>query len=144
MKKALLSAGLVLLAFGAQAQMLKATQVPAVVKATFKTQYPTVKTNTWEKEHGNYEAAFTMKGATMSALITPAGELVEKETDMAAAKLPAAVRATLARDYKSYQVTEAATIVSAAGATTYEAELSKAGKKHDVLFNANGTLAQKK
>jgi len=40
-------------------------------------------------------------------------------------------------------VTEAATIVSAARLTTYEAELSKAGKKHDVLFNADGTLAKK-
>ena len=143
MKKTLVTAGLALFAFGAQAQMLKAAQVPAVVKATFKTQYPTVTSNTWEKEHGNYEAGFTLKGATMSALINPAGELVEKETDMASTKLPAAVRATLARDYKAYKVTEAATIVSAAGVTTYEAELSKAGKKHDVLFNADGTLAKK-
>lgn len=46
MKKALVSAGLALLACGAQAQMLKATQVPAVVKAPFKAQYLTVKTNT--------------------------------------------------------------------------------------------------
>ena len=143
MKKNLLSAALGLLAFGAQAQMLKTAQVPAVVKATFKAEYPTVKTNTWEKEHGNYEAGFTMKGATMSALINPAGEMVEKETDMAATKLPAVVRSTLARDYKTYKVTEAATIVSAAGVTTYEAELSKGGKKHDVLFNADGTLVKK-
>jgi len=64
-----------------------------------------VTSNTWEKEHGNYEAAFTLKGATMSALIKPAGELVEKETDMVAAKLPAAVRATLARDYKTLGLT---------------------------------------
>lgn len=128
MKKNLLSAALGLLAFGAQAQTLKTAQVPAVVKATFKAEYPTVKTNTGEKEHGNYEAGFTMKGAIMSALINPAGEKVEKETGMAATKLPAAVRALLARDYKMYKVTEAATIVSAAGVTTYEAELSKSGK----------------
>ena len=138
MKKTLVSAGLALLACGAQAQMLKATQVPAVVKATFKAQYLTVKTNTQEEEHGNYEAGFTVNGTTMSALINPAGELVEKETDMAATKLPAAVRAMLARDYKTYKVTEAATIVSAAGVTTHEAELSKAGKRHDVLSNALG------
>ena len=36
MKKSLLSAALALLAFGAQAQMLKTAQVPTVVKATFK------------------------------------------------------------------------------------------------------------
>lgn len=138
MKKTLVSAGLALLACGAQAQMLKATQVPAVVKATFKAQYLTVKTNTQEEEHGNYEAGFTVNGTTMSALINPAGELVEKETDMAATKLPAAVRAMLARDYKTYKMTEAATIISAAGVTTHKAELSKAGKRHDVLCNALG------
>lgn len=143
MKKNLLSAALGLLAFGAQAQMLKTAQVPAVVKATFKAEYPTVKTNTWEKEHGNYEAGFTMKGAIMSALINPAGEMVEKETDMAATKLHATVGALLARDYKMYKVTEAATIISAAGGTTHKAELSKGGKKHDVLFNAYDFLIKK-
>ena len=132
-----------LLAGGAQAQMLKPAQVPAAVKTTFQAKFPLVKTNTWEKEKGNYEAAFKLNGATMSALLNPAGELIETETDMAPAKLPAAVRATLARDYKTYQVSEAATLVSAAGTTTYEAEVSKAGKKHDVLFNADGTLVKK-
>ena len=102
-----------------------------------------MKTNTWEKEHGNYEAGLSMKGAIMSALINPAGEMVEKGTDMAATKLPAAVRASLARDYKMYRVTEAATIVSAAGVTTCEAELSKGGKKHDVLLIADCTFVKK-
>ena len=60
----------------------------------------------------------------MSALITPVGELVETESDMSSAKLPAAMRATLDRDYKAYKVTEAAVLVSASGATTYEAEVS--------------------
>ena len=78
----------------------------------------------------------------MSALITPAGELVETESDMSSAKLPAAVRATLARDYKPYEVTEAAVLVLASGATTYEAEVSQGGKHHDVVFNADGSLAK--
>ena len=79
----------------------------------------------------------------MSALITPAGELVETESDMSPAKLPAAVRATLARDYKAYKVTEAAVLVLASGATTYEAEVSQGGKHHDVVFYADGSLAKK-
>ena len=83
MKKSLLSGALALLAFGAQAQMLRTAQVPA------------------------------------------------------------AVRALLARDFKMYKVTEAATIISAAGVTTHKAELSKGGKKHDVLFNADDFLIKK-
>ena len=79
----------------------------------------------------------------MSALLTPAGELLETETDMSPAKLPAAVRAKLASDYKTFKITEAATLVSANGTTTYEAEVSKGGKHQDVVFNADGSLVKK-
>lgn len=122
----------------AHAQMLKPAQVPAAVKATFKTKFPAITSNTWEKEGTNYETGFKQNGITMSALITPAGELLETESVMSPAKLPAAVRIKLASDYKAYKVTEAATLISADGKTTYEAELS-----HDVVFNADGSLAKK-
>lgn len=79
----------------------------------------------------------------MSALITSAGKLVETESDMSPAQLPAAVRAKLASDYKVYKVTEAAVLVSASGTTTYEAEVSRGGKHQDVVFNVDGSLARK-
>ena len=139
----LLAAFALALAAPAHAQMLKPAQVPAAARATFKAKYPLVKTNSWEKEGDKYEAGFKQNGITMSALITPAGELIETESDMSPAKLPAAVRAKLASDYKAYKVTEAAVLVSASGATTYEAEVSQGGKHHDVVFNADGSLAKK-
>ncbi len=144
MKQVLIMAAFALaLTAPAHAQMLKPAQVPAAVKATFKAKFPLVKTNTWEKEGDKYEAGFKQNGITMSALITPAGELLETESDMSPAKLPAAVRTKLASDYKAYKVTEAATLISADGKTTYEAEVSKGGKSHDVVFNADGSLAKK-
>ena len=144
MKQVLIMAAFALaLTAPAHAQMLKPAQVPAAVKATFKAKFPAITRNTWEKEGTKYEAGFTQNGITMSALITPAGELVETESDMSPAKLPAAVRTKLASDYKAYKVTEAATLVSAGGKTTYEAEVSKGGKSHDVLFNADGSLVKK-
>ena len=139
----LLAAFALALAAPAHAQMLEPAQVPAAVRATFKAKFPLVKTNSWEKEGDKYEAGFKQSGVTMSALITPAGELVETESDMSPAKLPAAVRAKLASDYKAYKVTEAAVLVSASGATTYEAEVSKGGKHQDVVFNADGSLVKK-
>ena len=144
MKHVLLLAAFALaLAAPAYAQMLKPAQVSAAARAMFKAKFTLVKINTWEKEGDKYEAGFKQNGVTMSALITPAGELVETESDMSPAKLPAAVRATLARDYKAYKVTEAAVLVSASGATTYEAEVSQGGKRHDVVFNADGSLVKK-
>ena len=144
MKNAMILAAFALaLAAPAHAQMLKPAQVPAAARATFKAKFPLVKTNSWEKEGDKYEAGFKQNGVTMSALITPVGELVETESDTSPTKLPAAVRATLARDYKAYKVTEAAVLVSASGATTYEAEVSQGGKHHDVVFNADGSLVKK-
>ena len=144
MKKVMIMAAFALaLAAPAHAQMLKPAQVPAAARATFKAKFPLVKTNSWEKEGDKYEAGFKQNGVTMSALITPAGELVETESDMSPAKLPAAVRAKLASDYRAYKVTEAAVLVSASGATTYEAEVSKGGKHQDVVFNADGSLVKK-
>ena len=92
MKQVLILAAFALaLAAPAHAQMLKPAQVPAAAKATFKAKFPTVKTNSWEKEGDKFEAGFKMNGNTMSAVITPAGELVETVTDISPAKLPAAV-----------------------------------------------------
>ena len=144
MKKCLLMLSLALLAVGAQAQqMLAAQRIPAAVRATFKKKFPAVHHMTWEMEKGQYLAAFYQHGTTMSALIMSTGELTETESEMATTKLPAAVRAVLARDYNAYRVIGAATLVSAAGATTYEAEVYKAGKRHDVHFNADGSLVKK-
>ena len=141
MKLLLILATALLLDGTAHAQRLTVTQVPAAAKATFKAKFPAVKTAAWEKEGTAFEAGFEQNGKRMSAVITAAGELQETETDLAAAQLPAAVRATLARDYKSYQVKEAAIIVKANGRTLYEAELSKGGKSEDVLFTADGKVA---
>lgn len=142
LKMAALAGALAAPAF-AHAQMLKPAQVPAAAIATFKAKFPTVKTNTWEKEGDKYEAGFKLNGKTMSALITPAGELMETETDMSPSQLPTPVRTKLASDYKTYKIKEAATIVRADGSTVYEAEVAKGGKAQDVLFMADGTLAKK-
>ena len=129
-----------LLAPAAPAQKVAAANVPAAVLATFKQQFPAVKSVKWEKEGADYEAGFEMGKAEMSAVLTAAGVLKETETEMATSQLPLTVQKTLATNYKAYKITEAAKIVTAAtGATTYEAEISQAGKHRDVLFNADGT-----
>ena len=143
-KQLLLAATAILIVGAAQAQKLAAAQVPAAATATFQKTFPTVKTVKWEKEGADYEAGFDMGKAEMSVVITAAGVLKETETEMAVAQLPASVQNTLATSYKAYKITEAAKIVTAAtGTTTYEAEISRAGKHRDVLFNADGTEVKK-
>ena len=142
MKNLLLAAAAAaLLAGTAHAQKLPTAQVPPAARATFKTKFPTVKSAVWEKEGDAFEASFKQNGMAMSAVITPAGVWQETETDLPPGQLPAAVRATLARDYQAYEVQEAATIVKADGRTLYEAEMRKNGKSRDVLFTAAGKVA---
>lgn len=145
MKQYLILAALALaLAAPARAQKLKATQVPAPIVAAFKLKFPQVKEVNWEKEGDQYEAGFEQGKVEMSVLLSASGELLETESEMAPTQLPAAVRAKLASTYKAYKVTEAAKIVTAStGATTYEAEVSKGGKKMDILFDANGQEVKK-
>ena len=130
------------LALPTAAQTLKSTQVPAAVHATFQARFPAVTTPSWEKEGDKYEAGFKLKGKTMSALLTPTGELLETETDMLPAQLPAAVRAQLASHYVAYKIREAATIVRADGSTVYEAGVAQGGKAQDLLFHADGSPAK--
>ena len=132
------------LAAPAPAQKLKANQVPTAVSTTFKQKFAQVKAVQWEKEGSNYEAGFKQGNTEISALLSSSGELLETESALLLKQLPAPVQARLARDYQAYQITEAAKIVTAStGATTYEAEVKKDGKKRDVVFDANGREVRK-
>lgn len=131
-------------ALSVSAQKTTEIQVPAAVMATFKQAHPAAKQVKWEKEGAYYEAGYEQGKQELSMVITPRGTLLETETEIAVAQLPAPVRTALQSQYQGYKVTEAARIVSAATSTTvYEAEVSRAGKKMDVLFNADGTKVQK-
>ncbi|MFD2784747.1 PepSY-like domain-containing protein [Hymenobacter rubripertinctus] len=139
----LLAAGL-LLSASASAQKMKAAQVPAVVMASFNRQFPQAKEVKWEKEADQYEAGFEQGKQELSVLLDPSGKLVETETEIKVDQLPAAVRATLARQYKGVKIKEAAKIVAAGtGAVTYEAEIVQGGKNVDLLFDAEGREVKK-
>ena len=146
MKKPLLLLTLLPLATQlAQAQEMTEKQVPAAVVATFKQAHSGAKGVKWEKEDANYEASFKQGSSEMSMVFAAAGTLLETETEISMAQLPAAVRAMLSSQYAGYKVTEAAKIVAAAtGAITYEAEVSKGGKELDVLFSADGVELKQK
>jgi len=129
---AILSAILIII-FPACAQKLKESQVPASVTGAFKKQFPNTNA-TWEKEGMNYEVNFKHDGKTMSSVIDANGSILETETDMATADLPAAIRTYVKEHYSNASIKEAAKIVKANGEVTYEALV----KGKDVIFDANG------
>ncbi len=145
MKRVIVLLGAALLLAGsASAQKLKVAQVPAAVVAGFNRQFPQAREVKWEKEGEQYEAGFEQGKQELSALLDASGKLVETETEINVDQLPAAVRATLARQYKGIKIKEAAKIVAAdTGAVTYEAEIAQSGKTVDVLFDAEGREVKK-
>ena len=118
----------------AMAQKLKSIQVPAAVKASFKTTYPGVKTVTWEKEKGDFEAGFKKGSNKMSAVFKTDGTQLESELGIKAAGLPVSIITYVKQNYKGSAIKEAAKITKANGEVNYEAEVN--GK--DLIFDGAG------
>lgn len=118
-----------------------AVDPPAAAVAAFQSAHAGATDLAWSREDsGDYEASFTEGGEQMSIVYATDGTPGAVETEIAVADLPAAVTATLARDYAGKTVNEAARIVSG-GQTTYEAEITEDGKPRDLVFNTDGKLA---
>ena len=122
----------------AYGQKLKPSAVPAIVKDKFATLYPKVKKAKWEKEKGNYEASFEENGEETSVLIDEKGTLIETETEIKEADIPATAKAYITKNYPGAKIKEASKIVTAAGITKYEAEV----KGKDLIFDASGNFIE--
>jgi hypothetical protein len=112
---------------------------PAAVAEAFAAARPNATDVEWSMEGEQYEASFTDAGTDMSTLYDADGTAGAVETKIETSALPAPVSAALARDYADAEVLGAERIVNA-GTTTYEAEVRRAGRTEDVVFNADGTV----
>jgi len=122
------------------AQDLKASAVPAVVKATLVKKYPTASKVNWEKENGNYEANWGGKsGEDNAVLITPAGVFIEIVNAISISQLPPKVAPYIKLHYKGAKITEAGKVTDAKGTLTYEAQVN--GK--DLIFDSDGNFMKK-
>ena len=119
--------------FATTAQKVSEKEVPASVVAKFNSLYPGIKYK-WEKEKGNYEANFEQNDVEISVLFDALGNLLQTETEIKIADLPDSVVQYVHKNYAGAQIKEAAKILDAKGATTYEAEL----KGLDLIFDING------
>ncbi len=125
--------------------MVKATEIPAAVTDRFTSLHPTTGKAEWEtEEDGSYEAEYKVEGREYSDTYSAAGDLLETEQELKKNDLPAAVLATLARDFAGHEIEEAARITYPDGRIVYEAELEgKDDAKFDALFTEDGTLVER-
>jgi hypothetical protein len=115
----------------------ESTNIPPAVKSAFSKSYAGATKVKWETEDGHYEVHFNYKKQEISVLYNAAGSVVETETGIPVASLPAA-----AQKYASAKgkIKEASKIVSAAGSVQYEAEV---GQK-DLIFDEKGNFLKEK
>ncbi len=109
-------------------------KTPASVVTAFKKAFPSAQQVHYGKEDNNFEISFADGGKKKSAVYTPAGQLVETETEITAAELPAAVMPYFQSHYKGVKIHETAKIVDAKGAVTYEVGI----KGKDIIFDSKG------
>ncbi len=115
----------------ANAQKIKASKVPEVVKTAFAQKFPNAELEGWELEDGNYEAEFEMtEDVEMSSVFAADGKWLETEQEIKKSELPVAVLSKL----QGKKVKESSKIMRANGSTIYEAEV----KRQDLLFDAAG------
>jgi hypothetical protein len=140
MKKNILIASSLLIISGANAQDLKESEVPEIIKQSFLKIYPNTKVDGWEKEGANYEAEFHLNNAESSAIFDANGRFKELEQEIKITELPIAATEYCAKTYVGYKLEEAAKITDVNGKITFEAEMKK-GKEHfDVMFDDKGSF----
>jgi len=118
----------------ANAQQIKATEVPAHVKASFAKMIPDAKNVKWNKEKAQYEASYEGNGHKGSVLFDAAGKWTERETAIAPANLPANAVLYMQKHYKKNGIKGAAKIVKQSGEVQFEAEVQGA----EVFFTKDG------
>jgi len=132
MKKLMLLA-MLFIVFGACAQKINTSKLPAAVTASFAKHYPGV-TAKWEKEEGKFEANFKLNGKEASAVFDASGVMEESEIEINNSELPAAAAEYIKAHYKGITVKELAKITKTNGEVNYEAEI----KGKDLIFDAAG------
>ena len=129
-----------IMAFGqVNAQTVKREEVPALVRESFKSLFPAVQNETWEKEGGHYEADFSMDKTATSAIFDGNGKFIQTEHSMSVNELPAGITDHISKNMVAKKASEATKITSVLGKTTYEVELDGV----DYVFEPDGRLIKK-
>jgi hypothetical protein len=113
--------------------------VPTVVVNTFQQKFPNQANVDWEMKKGLYEAEFKVNNIEHNVYLDSAGKIVKHKQEITESELPAAILATIKKDFSGYKLEypkkiEEGTIV------TYNVELEKGTDEHKVTFGADGKI----
>lgn len=137
----LVGMALVLLSYTACAQSGK--DVPEKVQTAFAQKFATSSHVKWSKENDSeWEAEFKMDKKDYSVNFSTSGEWMETEYKISTDELPAAVKATIQKEFDGYKIEESELSETADG-KMYEVELEKGDIEMEAIIDANGKLIKK-
>lgn len=144
----LIAAALLLAPLASRAdQKLRKEELPPAVLASVARKYPSARQTGFEKEMAGDQPRFEVRleqgSEVIEVLLAADGTIVSEETEVAEARLPAAVREGLhAGRYASWSVERSERIVPARdpAQATYELVLHRGTRRREVVFDGSGKL----
>ena len=119
------------------------SKVPAKVKTAFTEKFPNATKISWGKENAKeWEAEFKMNGKEYSANFDNNGNWKETEYRIDKSDIPSAVKSTLDKNYKGYNI-EVAEISETVSGKVYEFMIEKGDSDMEVVINSDGKLVKK-
>ena len=120
--------------------------VPAVVLNAFQQKFPKARQVEWDqRKDGNFEVEFNIGGAgrDQKAFISPGGEVLKHEEELASSSLPEAIKNQLRNAFNGYRVDEVKK-VDEAGKITYVVDLESRSGDLQVLFDPQGKILKER
>ena len=131
------------LLLGAAEKKLKLADLPAPVQKTVQEQTKSAELKGLSKEVENgktlYEVETMANGKSRDLLVDTSGQIVEVEEAATLESVPAAVKAALEKAAVKGKILKVETVTKGS-AVSYEAVVSKNGKKSEVAVEADGTI----
>jgi len=117
---------------------------PESVKKAFAQKYATAKSVKWASEEANeWEAEFVIDGKEMSASYDNTGKWLESETEISSKEIPAAVSATLTKEFAGYKTGEMS-LFESPEMKGYEIALTKEKSTLEVVIDVTGKVLKNK
>lgn len=124
---------------GLNAQKVKESSVPEVVKTNFSRVIANTPVIEWEMEDGNYEADYKQNEVINTLVLTADGKIVQYENTITANELPESVKNYITTNAVGKKMGDMTRIKTVSGSVSYEVE---AGGE-DYLFDGEGHFLKK-
>jgi len=118
-------------------------EVPPAVKTAFSQKFPDASKVKWDQENATeWEAEFILNGVEYSANYDNTGAWMETEYKISSSELPAAVKATLDKEFGDYKV-ELAEVSETAEGKVFELGLKNGKEEMEISVDGNGKVLKK-